>query len=242
MCIMGAIPDLPARAGRLATTLAALDQELDWRVLGDFYCHEGGEHFFPREQRDAIRDCGLAIAGDLGEHLAPAGTSLYVGAALAELAPILFEALVLDRRVHWVQLAGEETEELGRALGQVDPDLPRPAAEPMWPDGPVDHLWVVSVLTDPEAFPALHDELYGRAGQDLATGQGDLEDDHRRAEALVTAALDRVVPPATLSTTDEEAPLFQTACRERGWRCTYAAQGRLSGIVGDVVRHAQLKF
>lgn len=235
------IPDLPARAGRLAATLADLDQELDWGVLGDLYCHEGGEHFFPPEQRDAIRDSGLAIASDLGQYLSPVGASLYVGAALAELTPILFEHLVLGRKVHWVQLPDGETEELRRALKQVGSDLPRPTTSSTWPEGTVDHLWVVSVLTDPQAFPALHDKLYERRGQELGTGKGDLQQDRFKAQALVGVALDRVVLPATLSTTDEEAPLFGSACAARGWSCNFAAQGRLSGIVGDVVRHARLK-
>jgi hypothetical protein len=221
--------DLQQRAERLAEALSRVDAALDWDLLGDLYCHEGGARFFPEEQRGAIRDAGLAFAADLGERLAPGGASHYVGAAVAELPMLLFETLVLERRVHWTQLPGPEFEELARVMSAVGGPAPSSDAAP---SSPVDHLWFVSVLTDPDAFPALHDELYGRD-----TGGGDLGSERERAARLVDRALDGLSRPATITTTDEEAPSFLAACERRGWQLTFPERGRLSGIVGDVVRH-----
>lgn len=225
--------DLQPRVAAFAAALGEVEGALDWDLLGRLYCHEGGEAFFPPEQRDAIRDAGLAFAADLGSLLTPGGASHYIGAAVAELPMILFESIVLERRVHWTQLPGPERDELERVLREAG--CPEPSTEPS-PPFEVDHLWCASVLTDPEAFPALHDHLYEREGLG-----GDLEADRARAEELVRSALGRVAPPAVLSTTDEEAPLFLAACTARGWRLNLPGQGRLSGVVGDVVRHGSLE-
>ena len=101
-----------------------------------------------------------------------------------------------------------------------------------------DHLWLVSVLTDPDAFPALHDTLYERrAGDELATGRGHLADDRERARALVEEALDHLAPTAALvTTTDEEWTLVGPALGRRGRAAEVPSGGRLSAIVGDVVR------
>jgi len=225
--------DLQRRAERLAEALFQVDAALDWDLLGNLYCHEGGAHFFPEEQREAIRDAGLAFSADLGEVLTPGGASHYVGAAVAELPLLLFETVVLERRVHWTQLPSPEFDELARVMDAVGGPTPSSAEAPPFP---VDHLWFVSVLTDPDAFPGLHDELYERDTGAAAGGSG-LEQERARAARLVDRALGGISPPATLTTTDEEAPFFHGACERRGWSLTFPERGRLSGIVGDVVRH-----
>ena len=60
---------------------------------------EGGDVFNVVEA--VVDGGGLTVAADLAEHLLPGGASHYVGAAVAELPVLLFETLVLDRRVHW---------------------------------------------------------------------------------------------------------------------------------------------
>ena len=234
-------PDLGARARRFAATWSAVAAELDWGLLGRLHCHTGGDDFFAGEARTALVDAGLLFADDLGRTLAPGGRSLYIGASVAELIPMLAEGLVLEREVLWYQLAGPLTAELDRALAAVaeaeSVALPRARTSPLAEvaASSCDHLWLVSVLTDPDAFPALHDRLYERSDE-LATRRGDLADDRARADALLARALRCLRAPGWLTTTDEELRLVRPACAERGLALAVPAHGRLSAVVGDVVR------
>ncbi len=240
---MSALPE--PGLDRLVRVLTALEEELDWTSLGGHYCHEGGEHFFPEEQRAAIRDAGLAVATDLAPLLQPGGASHYLGAALAELAPIFFETLVLERAVHWTLLEDAEYEELWRATQLVARgegcELPLPEPAGSTPAPPVDHLWCTSVLTDPIVFPALHDELYQRRREGDALPPGELARNRRAAEELVAHGLAPLHPPAWISTSDEELPFFERACAARGWSLAVPDRGRLTGIVGDVLRHCAVR-
>jgi hypothetical protein len=236
----------PARTAAFGATLATLHAELDWDLLGALYCHEGGEHFFPPEQREAILDAGLHFASDLGELLGP-GRSIYVGAALAELAPLLFEHLVLAREVVLKTLPGREADELDRALAlaeaRVGERLPRFDRAPLGPApaGSVDHVWCVSVLTDPDAFPTLHDALYERRHTPLAVGGGDRKRERARAEGLCGQLVAALRPGRALVTTsDEERPLFERALAAAGRVLEVPQKARLSGIVGDAVRHCRV--
>jgi hypothetical protein len=135
------------------------------------------------------------------------GRSVYVGAEIAQIPLILTEHLVLCRRVEWLNVDASPTREIARAIGAVSArlrvDLPRPSTREIASVEPrsCDHLWMASVLTDPDHFPALHDALYERAGSELATRRGDLADDRRRADALVGALLDRAANSCVLTTT-----------------------------------------
>jgi len=229
-----------APAELFAAAWCALDAELDWPALGRAHCSEGGDDFFAPEQRAPIFETGLLFADDLAAALSPGGRSLYVGASVAELPAILCEALVLEREVLWHDLPGPITDELNRALasvaGELDAPLPHittAGLEEVEP-GTCDHAWFVSVLTDPEAFPALHDALYERTGE-LATGRGDLGADRERARALVELVLDRLVLPSRLATTTEELDLVTQAVEARGWRLEVPPGARLSAVVGDPV-------
>lgn len=229
-------PDASARA--FGAALVALHEELDWPLLERLYCWDEGDGFFDAEAREALIEAGLLVASGLAERLAELSAggparSLYVGAAVAELAPMLCEALVLGREVRVVNLPGPEVDELNRAFTAVGVPL---TIETAPVDAPVDHLWVVSVLTDPEAFPALHDVLYGREG-DLATGRGDEAAERERARELVRGWVAHVRAPAVLSTTDEELPFFEAECARRGARLVVPETARLSPIVGDAIRH-----
>ena len=105
------------------------------------------------------------------------------------------EVLVLRRKVVWVNLPGAESAALDAALASAE----KAAGEPLprirtgrWSAadvGPCDHLWLCSVLTDPDRFPALHDELYGRRGTPEAVGGGHPKREREEAGRLVDAAL-----------------------------------------------------
>jgi hypothetical protein len=236
-------PD-PRAAERLAAALGELEAELDWPALGACYCEGDASDFFDAARRAHLLDVGLALADDVAARL-PArgpGRSLYVGAAVAELAPLLVERLVLGREVRWHLLPGPELDELARALSRVAERLglvlPLPDPRPLESVAPVpcDHLWLVSVLTDPDAFPALHDELYERTGTPAATGRGDLAAERARGNALIDALLAHAAPGALLTTTEEELALVLP----RLPRDVPLELGRLTALVGDRVVHVQL--
>jgi hypothetical protein len=226
---------------RFGAALSELEEELDWQLLGRVYCHEGGEEFFGAEEREAQLEASLHFASDVGERLAERvpGRSLYVGAGVAELAPVLCDALLLRREVALVSLPGPEPRELNRALAAVEERvgfaLPRWSTKPLSSlrqDG-FDHLWMVSVLNDPEAFPALSKELYER-GHPTARALGR---DRKAAGELLDAAFRRLELPCALATSEEELELVGRAARSRGLSLEVAETGRLSPIVGDVVRY-----
>ena len=240
-------------AQAFAAAVGELETTLDWERLGDLYCHEGGDAFFSPVQVEAQGEAGMHIAVALGESLAAIrretpGRTLYVGAALAELVPVLFETLLLGREVVLHNLAGPEAEEINRALSRVEGEIGRALPRIHTGDlasiaGPFDHGWMTSVLTDPEAFPTLHDRLYGRTGEDaacrLAPGGGDEARELVAARRLMGELTARLALPALLTTTDEELPFARDACAARGWSLEVPDEGRLSAIVGDVVRHCR---
>jgi len=228
--------------------LVELESELDWELLGALYCSEGGSSFFGPEQLIAQRDAALAFAGDLGERLQGAGdgASVYLGAAVFELVPLLCETLALGRKVRALNLDGAEVRELNRGLqvvaerlGAALPRIETGALKGL-PEEAFDHGWLVSVLNDPEVFPALHDRLYGRTGA-LATGHGDLGSEEVAAARLIDELLKRLKPGAWLTTTDEELPLVRAACARRGLSLLVPEKARLSAVVGDPVRHCRLR-
>ena len=233
---------------RFGAALGALDEELDWPLLGRAACEGDGSDFYDSALRERILDTGMRFAEDIGRALDERpGRSLYLGAEIAELPVILAEHLVLGRRIEWINIECAQTSELARAIRAVGArlslELPLPRAggiEELEP-GSCDHLWMVSVLTDPDGFPALHDELYERKEGPLATGRGSLAEDRQRAEALVEALLDRAAPRCVLSTSDEERSVLEPLVARRGWKLEFARGGRLSAIVGDRVRIGRLE-
>jgi hypothetical protein len=236
-------PD-PRAAERLAAALLELEAELDWPRLGASYCEGDARDYFDAARRAHVLDVGLQIADTVAARL-PArgpGRSLYVGAAVAELAPLLVERLVLVREVRWHLLPGAELDELARALTRVGErlglGLPLPDPRPLESVAPVpcDHLWLVSVLTDPDAFPALHDALYERAGTPQAAGRGDEQAERTRAAALVDAVLAHAAPGALLSSTTDEWPIVRA---HLGHEIEFAP-GPLSALVADRIAFANL--
>jgi len=254
--VSGPKPDPPARArapapgpAALAAALVELDRELDWELLGRLYCDEGGAGFFAPAEREAQRDAGLSIASDLVELLEREGVaraSLYVGAGVAELVPALAEGLLQGRDVRLTNLPGPEPRELARGLaavgerlGLVLPTVLAGELAELLPRLParLGHVWMTSVLTDPEAFPALHRRAYGRPG--LAPEHPARE--RARAAELVATALERLRPPALLTTTDEELPHVRPVARALGLALDVPGTGRLSAIVGDPLRHFRVR-
>lgn len=238
-------------AEAFAASLMEIDRELDWEKLGKIYCHEGGETFFDEPKRAALSEAGLRFTGDVGKALGTlpsdsVGSSLYAGAAVAELAPILCESVVLRREVRILNQPGPEIDELNRCFEVVarrlEMDLPRWETTDSFSferAGPFDLVWFVSLLTDPESFPALSDALYGR--DDARDSGADEPVEKLRAQDLVRSVLERVTLPAVLTTSDDELSFFESECAARGWRLHVPESARVSETVGDAVRMCRIE-
>ena len=66
--------EIPIRMERLARVIARLDATVNWPLLGQLYCSEGGEDFFCEEQRDALVESGMEFAQELGGRLGTSGS------------------------------------------------------------------------------------------------------------------------------------------------------------------------
>lgn len=230
---------------RFGQLYAALLAELNWSLLEAHYCEGDSSGFFGAEAIDALADASLKFASDLLECLPRGGRSLYVGAGVAELAMILAESLLLEREICAVRLADAETEELNRALAVVEQGagegvrLPRLSTE-LLVDlvlEPSDHLWFVSVATDPQAFPALHALAYNRHRPPRRA----IEADREAALGLMEDAMAHLDPRAQVRTSEDERELVDAAAEHLGWALRWEDTGRLSPIVGDVVRTGRLR-
>src|SRR5262245_30627370 len=140
--------------------IAGTFDRLAYRNLGNVYCYEGGEEFW-RVKREPCRRLGLRVSRALSARLRTGGRSLYVGAGVAELPPLLVEVFDLQREVAPYNLRRAEVAALNRACRGTPVRFH--ARDGVTARGPFDHLWIVSVLNDPERFPHLSPLSYGRA-------------------------------------------------------------------------------
>ena len=124
------------------------------------------------------------------------------------------------------------------ARDDLRPPLPREITRSL---GDFDHVWLVSVLTDPGAFPALHDLLYERRGTELATGKGDTKRERQRARELCHRLVASLSDRAVFSTTKEELPIVLESIEHHGLVLENPQRARLSPIVGDPVLVTQVR-
>jgi hypothetical protein len=217
-----------------ATTKQAIGQvfdRLDYKALGSLYCDEGGEAFW-RAKRGLCQKLGIQFANLLLERLPRNGQSLYVGAGVAEIPVMAVETLDLQRTVQAYNLRTEEVEILstachGRRFQFVYGDAAQAA-------GPFDHVWIVSVLNDPERFPELSALSYGRANP--VTFQSDLFVQERaQVLALADACLSKLTLPGLVTTSVEEIPWITNWCATRGVTCVVEEEDYPTAIVEDPI-------
>ncbi|HEU4686242.1 MAG TPA: hypothetical protein VFS39_17170 [Nitrospira sp.] len=213
-------------------TKSAIDeifQLLPYRVLGSVYCYEGGREFW-RRKREPCRRLGLRIAGALIRRLRPHGRSLYVGAGVAELPALLAETLELGRLVCPYNLRRVEVASLNRACGE-SPVRFR-ACDAGTAPGRYDHLWMVSVLNDPERFPELSRLSYGRA--DPATfNLVRFRRERQVVQDLVARCLGKLSVPGLVTTSTEEVVWIAQWCHRK--QIPYLVERRQypTALVGD---------
>jgi hypothetical protein len=216
------------------TTLQAIAQifdAVDYRALGPIYCHEGGDAFW-EERRGPCRELGIKLAGVLHDRLPPNGRSLYVGAGIAEIPALAMETMELHRTVEACNLRADEASLLNRACaGMSFAFRAKDAREAV---GTFDHVWIVSVLNDPECFPELGALSSARANP--VTFDPDAFALERRAVfALAAGCLEKVARPGLVTTSVEEIPWITDWCERQGIACVVEDRDYPTAIVEDPI-------
>lgn len=199
--------------------------------MGPIYCDEGGEAFW-RDRKGPCQALGIKLAEVLLGRLSRGGRSLYVGAGVAELPLLAMETLELGRTVAAYNLRAEEVALLNQACGGL-PFAFR-ADDARAAPGDIDHLWIVSVLNDPERFPELSALSYGRANPvtfDVAAFTRERE----AVFALADACLSKLTHPGLVTTSIEEIPWIVDWCARRDVPCVIEEEDYPMAIVEDPV-------
>lgn len=214
-----------------ARAIATVFYRLDYRRLGPIYCDEGGAAFW-KAKRGPCRRLGIKLAEVLLGRLKPNGRSLYVGAGVAELPLLAMETMELGREVTACNLRTKEVPLLNRACAGLPFRVS--AQDGGKATGRFDHLWLVSVLNDPERFPELAALSYGRA--DPATFDASRFARERKiVRSLVDACLRKLTRPGLVTTSVEEIPWIADWCRRHKVSCLVEREDYPTALVGDPI-------
>ena len=209
---------------------------LDYGALGSVYCYEGGDEFW-RAKRGPCERLGSRVALLLRKKLQRGGRSLYVGAGVAELPALIMETVELDRRVEPYNLRKAEV----AALNSVCRSIPLAfhAVDAAKAKGRFDHLWMVSVLNDPERFPHLSPFSYGR-GNPLTLDPLKFDKERRTVRTLVARCMGKLARPGLVTTTTEEVQWIAEWCHRH--RVPYVVGKRYypTALVGDPICFMQI--
>lgn len=187
---------------RIRTKHAIRDvfSRLDYDALGDIYCEEGGEAFWKAHKKQC-QTMGSRIAEALKQRLPQKGRSLYVGAGVAELPLLVTESLDMNRTVEAHNLRESEVRILNRACAGLPFTVQANNAQTA--HGTFEHLWMASVLNDPECFPETSALSYGRTDP-VRFDPVAFQRERTHIQDLLDACLRKLSRPGLLSTTVEE--------------------------------------
>jgi hypothetical protein len=211
--------------------IATAFQKLDYEALGRIYCHEGGDAFWRAKRRPCQR-LGIKLAEALKARLKRGGCSLYVGAAVAEIPMLAMETMDLGRDVQAYNLRREEV----RVLNQACRTLPMTfrAEDATKARGRFDHLWIVSVLNDPEGFPQLSALSYGRANPVTFDPQRFVLE-RRIVRRLADRCLRKLRLPAVVTTSTEEVIWIAEWCHRHNVPYLVERKSNPTAVVEDPV-------
>ena len=224
---------LPIATRRLITEVYG---RLDYEALGPVYCYEGGAEFW-QAKRGTCERLGSRVAVLLKRKLRRGGRSLYVGAGVAELPALIMETAELGRTVEPYNLRRAEVSALNRACHSIP--FTFHAADAASAKGRFDHLWMVSVVNDPERFPHLSPLSYGR-GNPLTLDPLKFEKERRIVRALVACCMGKLARPGLVTTTTEEVLWIAEWCHRH--RVPYLVGKRYypTALVGDPICFIQI--
>ncbi|WP_447975233.1 hypothetical protein [Nitrospira sp. Kam-Ns4a] len=216
--------------------IAAVFARLDYARLGPIYCDEGGAAFW-LAKRKPCEALGVALAQVLLPRLMPGGRSLYVGAGVAEIPLLLTETLELGRAVAAYNLRKTEVALINRAVAQAFRNAVPcrvTAGDARAAAGRFDHLWIVSVLNDPERVPELAALSYGRANP-VTFDPRAFARERAAVRALAARCLAKLTRPGLVTTSVEEIPWIAQWCARRRIPCIVEQKTYPTAIVEDPI-------
>ncbi len=218
-------------SGSTRRAITSVFDHLDYKRLESVYCYEGGDEFW-RKKREPCRRLGTKVAEVLVQKLPPGGRSLYVGAGVTELPALLAEVIELQRQVAPYNLRRSEVTVLNQACRSLPVKFR--AQDASLASDLFDHLWIVSVLNDPERFPHLAPLSYGTA--DPVTFDPRQFEQQRR---VVRSIVDRVMPklslPGLVTTSTEEVIWIADWCHRKNIQYLVEREQFPTALVGDPV-------
>jgi hypothetical protein len=202
---------------------------LDYDALGPVYCFEGGNEFW-RAKRGPCGRLGKEIAVALKRRLGRDGRSLYVGAGVAELPALIMETVELNRMVEPYNLRRTEVSALNRVCRSIP--LTFREADAASATGRFDHLWMVSVLNDPERLPHLSPVSYGQ-GSPLTLDSRKFDTERRIVRALVASCMGKLSQPGLVTTSIEEVLWIAEWCHRHRVPYRVGKRNYPTALVGD---------
>ena len=204
---------------------------LDYKRLESVYCYEGGDEFW-RTKRAPCRRLGTKVAEILIKKLPPGGRSLYVGAGVTELPALLAEVFELQRHVQPYNLRRSEVAILNRACRSFPVRFK--AQDAALAAGRFNHLWIVSVLNDPERFPHLAPLSYGRADP-VTFDPVRFQKERRTVQSIVNRCMPKLNVPGLVTTSTEEVIWIADWCHRH--RIPYRVERKQypTALVGDPI-------
>lgn len=216
---------------RTTQGISSIFSQLDFQTLGHIYCDEGGDAFW-KDRRKPCQQLGTNLAKALKSRLSKGGRSLYVGAGVAEIPPLLMETLDLAREVLPYNLRSTEVLVLNQACQKAGLTFFSNPAETA--EGDFDHLWLVSVLNDPERFPELSALSYNRADP-IHFDPIAFEKERQIVRDLLLACMQKLRKPALVTTTIEEQPWIIHWCHSREIPFRVETKTYPTALVGDPI-------
>lgn len=211
--------------------IAEVFTRLDYARLGEMYCDEGGQAFW-KDRRKPCQQLGIKLASVLLGRLKRGGRSLYVGAGVAELPLLAMETMELGRVVSACNLRADEVALLNRSCRELPVRFA--AQDARKAAGRFDHLWMVSVLNDPERYPELSALSYGRANP-ATFDAARFSRERRLVKSLADACLGKVTRPGLVTTSVEEIPWVADWCARRRVSYMVEKDDYPTALVGDPV-------
>ena len=172
----------------------------------------------------------MRIATQLQNRLPKEGRSLYVGAGVAELPMLIVETTELHRSVTAHNLRKDEVAILNKAC--INLPFEFRASNALRTRGRFDHIWLLSVLNDPECYPETSALSYGRATP-VDFDADTFKKERCTLRRLVNSCLNKLISPGLITTSVEEIPWITAWCLEREIPLRIENKTYPTAIVGD---------